>query len=388
MMARVKGQRKPIKHQAAASAAFGWGQEGPLDWSDEFSEKINGRHQNTPTSVFKITKSMFEYICSLVEEDMMEKPPHLAFTNGQPVSLHDQVAVALRRLGSGDSLVLIGGIFGVSNTMVSQITWKFVESMENRGLLHLKWPPTERELIEIKSKFGKLQSLPNCCGVVDVTHINMCLASTEPNKDVWLDHENKHSMVLQAIVDPDMRFRDIVTGWPGQMKDWMVFEDSTFHKLCDEGERLNGNIIRLPDGSEIREYIIGDSGYPLLPYLIVPYKGEEQELSVSQANFNRRHLETRMVAKRALVMLKEMWGIIQGTMWRPNKHRLSKVILVCCILHNIVIDMGDRVQNEQLSNLPTNHDPGYHQLICEAEDPQGVLLRENVSRYLSQGMAP
>lgn len=334
-------------------------------------------------SVFKISRKTFEYICSLVKDDMMTKSAHFVFTSGKPMSLSDQVAVALRRLGSGESLVTIGDSFGLSHSTVSQVTWRFVESMEVRGLQHLQWPSTEVEMNAVKSKFEKIQGLPNCCGVIDATHITMCLPASEPSSNVWLDHKKNHSMVLQAIVDADMRFRDIVTGWPGKMQDWLIFESSNFNKLCDKGERLNGKKLHLSEGSAIREYIIGDSGYPLLPYLVVPYEGKE--LSDPKEEFNRLHLATRMVAQRALTRLKEMWRIIHGTMWRPDKHRLPRIILVCCLLHNIVIDMQDEAQDEL--SLSHDHDSGYHQLVCDAVDENGVALRDNLSLYLT-GRSP
>ncbi|KAF1878156.1 hypothetical protein Lal_00022734 [Lupinus albus] len=74
---------------------------------------------------------------------------------------HDQVAVALRRLGSGDSLVTVGDSFGLNHSTVSQVTWRFVESMEERGLKHLHWPSTELEMNGIKSRFEKVRGLPN-----------------------------------------------------------------------------------------------------------------------------------------------------------------------------------------------------------------------------------
>jgi len=304
------------------------------------------------------------------------------------MSLVDQVAVALRRLGSGDSFVAIGDSFGLSHSTVSQVTWRFVESMEERGLHHLQWPSTQEEMNSIKSKFEKIQGFPNCCGAVDVTHITMLLPATEQSSDVWLDHKNNHSMVLQAIVDPDMKFRDIVTGWPGKMEDWSIFESSNFNKLCDKGERLNGKKLKLSEGSEIREYIIGDSGYPLLPYLVVPYEEKEILESEPNAKFNKLHLETRMVAQRALTRLKEMWRIIRGKMWRPDKHRLPRIILVCCILHNIVIDMQDEEKDELLCFYRNNHDSGYHQLVCEGVDEKGVALRESLSHYLNGRLHP
>lgn len=336
-------------------------------------------------SVFRISRKTFGYICSLVKDDMMAKSAHLVFTNGKSMSLYDQVAVALRRLGSGESLVTIGDSFGLNHSDVSQVTWRFVESMEERALQHLRWPSTEAEMKAIKSKFEKAQGLPNCCGVIDATHIIMCLPLSETSSNVWLDHEKKHSMVLQAIVDPDMRFRDIVTGWPGKMKDWSVFESSDFYKLCDKGERLNGKKLQLHEGSEVGEYIIGDLGYPLLPYLVVPYEGKQQ-LPEAKAEFNRRHFATWMVAQRALARVKEMWRIIQGVMWRPHKHRLPRIILVCCLLHNIVIDMEDELQDEL--PLSHNHDSGYSQLICGAHDIKGVSLRDKLSLYFNASPSP
>jgi len=330
-------------------------------------------------SVFKISRKTFNYICSLVREDMAAKPGHFSFTNGKPLYLEDQVAVALRRLGSGESLISVGESFGLHHSTVSQVTWRFVESMERRGLHHLRWPSGDEEMGVIKSKFERIQGFPNCCGAIDTTHITMCLPLADPTNKVWCDREKNHSMLLQAIVDPDMRFRDIVTGWPGKLSDSLVLKTSNFFKLCEKGKRLNGKAIILPEGSEIREYIVGDMSFPSLPWLVTPYRGKG--LLQTEAEFNRQHFATRMVARRALARLKEMWKIIHGAMWRPDKNRLPRIILVCCLLHNIVIDLNDEVQDE--ISLCHNHDAGYRQQKCESADMTASDLREKLSLYLA-----
>lgn len=314
----------------------------------------------------------------------MVKTGGFSFTSGKHLAFHDQVAIALRRLSSGESLMTIGDSCGLHHSTVSQVTWRFVEAMEEKGLQHLQWP-SETEMTQIKSKFEKIQGLPNCCGVIDTTHILMCLPSSDPRNHVWLDHEKNHSMVLQAIVDSEMRFRDIVTGWPGKMEERLVFQSSNFCKLCNEGERLNGKSLELSEGSEIREYIVGHSGYPLLPYLLTPY--EEKDLPELRADFNRRHSSTQMVAKRALARLKDMWKIIQGVMWRPDKQKLPRIVLVCCLLHNIVIDLEDEMQDEK-PPLSGDHDSGYHQQVCETVDVKGEHLRDKLSLYLSEKLPP
>ncbi|XP_039026380.1 protein ALP1-like [Hibiscus syriacus] len=382
--ARGLKKRKKIEEKHEENASGSSQKERSIDWWDELSRKMNSLQSPSKgldkfKSVFKISRKTFNYICSLVKEDMMARPGSFTFSNGKPVSFEDQVAVALRRLSSGESLVIVGDSFRLHHSTVSQLTWRFVEAMEERGLHHLQWPSTNAEMTEIKSKFEKIQGLPNCCGVIDTSHIMMCLPSSDPASKIWLDHEKNHSMVLQAIVDPKMRFRDIVTGWPGKTEDWVVFQNSNFYSLCDKGERLNGGKLVLPEGSEIREYIIGDFGYPLLPYFVIPYEGKE--LPELRAEFNKRHSETRLVAHRALARLKEMWKIIQGVMWRPDKHKLPRIILVCCMLHNIVIDLEDDVQDEM--PLSHDHDFGYRQRICGSVDIKGVHLRDKLSFYLS-----
>ncbi|KAK8536168.1 hypothetical protein V6N13_009544 [Hibiscus sabdariffa] len=380
-----KIEKKPDENVSASSEM-----EGSVDCWHDLSRRMNGLQSPSKgldkfKSVFRISRKTFSYICSLVKEDMTAKPGSFTFSNGKPLSFEDQVAVALRRLSSGESLVTVGDSFGLHRSTVSQLTWRFVEAMEERALHHLQWPSTSAERMEIKSKFEKIQGLPNCCGVIDTTHVMMCLPSADPASKVWLDREKNHSMVLQAIVDPEMRFRDIITGWPGKIDDWLMFQSSNFYKLCDKGERLNGEMFELSNGSEIREYIIGDLGYPLLPYLVIPYQGKElPEISME---FNKRHSATRLVASRALARLKEMWKIIQGVMWRPDKHKLPRITLVCCLLHNIVIDLEDDDAQDEMP-LSYDHDPGYRQRICGSLDVNGVHLRDKLSLYLSGKLPP
>ena len=107
--------------------------------------------------VFKMSRRTFEYICSLAREHMAVKT-HFAFSNGKPMSLYDQVALALNRLSSGCSLVSIGDSSGTHDSMLSQVTWRFLEAIERNGIQHIKWPSTENELMEIKSMYEQRPS--------------------------------------------------------------------------------------------------------------------------------------------------------------------------------------------------------------------------------------
>lgn len=351
--------------------------------------------------IFKMSRKTFEYICSLAREHMMVKT-HFAFTNGKPMSLYDQVALALRRLSSGSSLISIGDSFGTHHSTVSQVTWRFVEAIEEKGLQHIRWPSTEKQLSDIKSKFEKIQGLPNCCGAIDTTHIVMLLSTSEVTGDVWLDRKHNHSMLLQAIVDPDLRFLDIVTGLPGKMSENSVLRSSSFFRLSEKGDRLNGKKIKLlSEEAELQEYIVGDAGFPSLPWLLTPYHHRDRDhhesevLESRKLDLNKRISGTRVVAERALARLKDVWKMIDGVMWRPDKHKLPRFILVCCILHNIVIDMEDEVLDHQLLlPLSQNHDPAYTQEeFFESADKTNATttasgLRDRLSLYFSGRIHP
>ncbi|XP_021625427.1 protein ALP1-like [Manihot esculenta] len=355
----------------------------PLDWWDDFSRRITGHLSETKSSkkfesVFKISRKTFNYICSLVNDNLKARQSNFSGSDGKPLSPNDQVAIALRRLSSGESLSNIGDSFGINQSTVSHITWRFVEAMEERALHHLRWPTTEAEMEEIKSKFEKVHGLPNCCGVIDTTHIVMTLPTVDHSNDVWIDREKNHSMVLQAVVDTDMRFHDVIVGYPGSLSDALVLQNSSFFKLSEEGKRLNGKKIKLMEGTELGEYIIGDQGFPLLPWLLTPFQNAHPD---HQVEFNKRHAATRAVAEIALARLKEMWRIIHGVMWLPDKNRLPRIIFVCCLLHNIVIDMEDKVFGEM--PMSHDHDKDYRQQICESASKTGTDIREKLSLYLS-----
>lgn len=334
---------------------------------------------------FRVSKKTFEYICSLVREDLISRPPSgLINIEGRLLSVEKQAAIALRRLASGESQVSVGASFGVGQSTVSQVTWRFIEALEERAKHHLSWPSSTR-IEKIKSEFEVSFGLPNCCGAIDATHIVMTLPAVQTSDD-WCDQENNFSMFLQGIVDNEMRFLDIVTGWPGGMTVSRLLKLSGFYRLCESGDRLNGSVRRLFEGDKnsIREYIVGGVGYPLLPWLITPYESDENtsnSSSSSMSDFNAIHEAARSVAVKAFSLLKGCWRILNKVMWRPDKRKLPSIILVCCLLHNIIIDCGDCFAPDIA--LSCHHDLGYAVgQRCKQVDSLGKILRANLAKHL------
>ncbi|KAF7112009.1 hypothetical protein CFC21_111951 [Triticum aestivum] len=312
-------------------------------------------------SVYKMRRSTFSYVCSLVRipflEDMMARDH--TFVDGRLLSLQDRVAVALRVLSSGDSPVTVGFSLGVNESTVSLVTQVFVEAMCQRAMHHCSWPGSTK-MEKIKHKFDNMHGLPNCCGVVRTDHITF--GSQNP------DHEENDVVLVQVVVDPDMRITEV----------WL---DGDLLEGIEEYAWLNGGKVKLSDGSEVREYIIGDSGYPIRPWFLTPYQLENGlPLSESKREFNRRHSAATAIAPRALARLKDTWKCLQGEGWHPdNQFEMQLTVGACCMLHNIVIDL----EEDEGASMPSGHGGIYVEKAWKLAEQDAVRVRDALSQHLT-----
>ncbi|XBI43854.1 hypothetical protein VPH35_108572 [Triticum aestivum] len=316
-------------------------------------------------SLFKMTRKTFSYICSLVMGPSMEDMKSYTFVDGRVLSLEDRVAVALRRLQSSEPTESIASSLGVKDSIILLVIERFVDTMRERANHHSSWPDCS-EKDEIKSKFDKIHNMHNCCGVICTTHIPF-----GPN----CSHEKNDSIRMQLVIDPDMRFKNIWLGPASSMNQSSLLQDSEIFQECEKGAWLNGSNLKVAlDGPEVGEYIIGDAGYPLLPWLLTPY--QEEDLSDSKAEFNRRHSAATTCALKALARLKDTWKCLQGEAWWPaNVKTRSRMIYACCRLHNIVIEMEDDAA--MLSTKRRNYSKEVRQIAKE----DAVRARDMLSQY-------
>lgn len=71
-------------------------------------------------------------------------------------------------------------------------------------------------------------------------------------------------MVTQIVVDCSSRILSIITGFKGNNGDSRVLRSSTLYADIEEGRLLNSPPLHLK-GISVPQYLVGDSGYPLLP---------------------------------------------------------------------------------------------------------------------------
>lgn len=122
-----------------------------------------------------------------------------------------------------------------------------------------------------------------------------------------------------AIVDDDYCFRYIDVGACGMASDGSVFRN------CSIYNKLENNL--LPNGG----VIVADGEFPLKPYMMKPYPGDN--LTLAQKVFNYRLSRARRIVENAFGILVSRFRIFQKPI-ATDVNTVDKIVLAACALHN------------------------------------------------------
>ena len=148
---------------------------------------------------------------------------------------------------------------------------------------------------------------------------------------------------MQAVVNGKMIFMDIAAGFPGSMHDARVLRNSMIYEKAEHGDILAAGPIHMVDGNEIQPYLVGDSAYPLSPWLQKPFPEGTRDLDEIQ--LNEELSSARVQVECAFGILKSRWRILMG-MEESRVQLISKIILACAVLHNMCILFGDEWEED------------------------------------------
>ncbi|MCO5553897.1 hypothetical protein L7F22_007423 [Adiantum nelumboides] len=154
----------------------------------------------------------------------------------------------------------------------------------------------------------------------------------------WYDRNHNYSMTLQAVVDSEMQFLNVMSEVPGVCNDIRILRNSQLHMKVQNNQILNGLAIQSADHSN-REYIISNGGYMNLPWLMTMFPGAQ--LDEQTQNFNFKLSSTQTVMERTFGRLKQMWGYLHQQIKQLDIELLLDIITLCCILHNIWLQFGE-----------------------------------------------
>lgn len=182
--------------------------------------------------------------------------------------------------------------------------------------------------------FENLSGLPNCCGAIECSRFEVINTTTST-----ITTSSHHQCVAaQIVVDSSCRILSIAAGFHGYKSNAQILKSSTLFEDIEEGVLLNShsnNGVSL----NLNQYLVGDKGYPLLPWLMVPFMDDDVLPGSVEESFNKAHGVMRLSALRTAASLKN-WGILK----RPIREEVKMAVAyigACSILHNSLLMRED-----------------------------------------------
>ncbi|XP_046406575.1 putative nuclease HARBI1 [Ischnura elegans] len=126
-------------------------------------------------------------------------------------------------------------------------------------------------------------------------------------------------MNVQVVSGPSMEIMDIVCRGPGSVHDARIFHNSRLKYRFETGQ--------------MRGILLGDSGYPLLPYLYTPVL---RPTTGPERRYNASHIRTRSIIERTFGVWKRRFPCLSMKL-RTKRQTSLKVILACAVLHNVAV---------------------------------------------------
>ena len=321
---------------------------------------------------FRVSKQTFLYLCAQLQCTIGKYNTKFR----QAISVQKRVAITLWVLATPCEYRSVAHLFGLARCTVCCIVKDTCRAIVKVLLPKYVCFPVGDRLKETVQGFRDRWGIPQCAGSVDGSHIPVRPPSLRHTD--YYNRKGWYSMLVQAVVNHNYLFTDLYIGWPGCVHDARVLSNSALYRKCNNHELLQGDVLHV-NSHRIPIFLIGDSAYPLLPWLIKPF-AISSTLTGQQKTFNYRICRGRVVVEIAFGRLKARWRrlIKQNDMQVDN---VPYVVAACCVLHNICEVHGDTFNDEWLQDV--NEDTSPDSSSTANSNTQGDEVREALMEYFS-----
>lgn len=276
---------------------------------------------------FRVSRDTFYYLCQQLRPVIQKQDTHLR----QSVSTERRVAITLWVLATATEYRTVAHLFGIARNTVCVIVHETCAAIVEKLLPKYVNFPSGDGIKEVTQGFKDRWGVPQCVGSIDGSHVPV--KPPVMNHTDYYNRKGWYSMLVQAVVDHKYLFRNLCIGWPGSVHDARVLSNSSLYKKINSGELLVGGETFKVQRRRLPLFLLGDSAYPLLPWLIKPFSFSTS-LSSDEKLCNYRISRARVVVECAFGRLKGRWRRLSKQM-DIHIDNVPNIIAACCVLHNI-----------------------------------------------------
>ena len=287
---------------------------------------------------FRVSRKTFTVILNRIRHVLERKN-----VVEEPVEPALRLAICLYRLGRGTYYHTISELcgLGVSTcaTITSEVSEAIVEVLWEESV-NKYMPHSEEEFRNKVVDMEEMWQFPCCWSAIDGCHIPLkCPPGGLESCKEYHNFKNFYSIVLMALVDSHYRFVWGSCGYPGNSHDSIIFKSTELWSNIESGNVLP-SIGKKIAKQTVPPLIVGDSAFPIAPWLMKPYT--DAVLSPKQRYFNYRLSRARMVTEGAYGQLKGRWRVLLRKC-ESSAENVRTFALACMVLHNVCLAMGDTI---------------------------------------------
>lgn len=185
-------------------------------------------------------------LCEVVGNHMVDTGRYER--KGLPIDI--SLMMTLWILATTDTFRSVGVKFGLKKGSVHNQYKTLIAVLRELRVRYIKWPSLlEQEVIA--RRFEDSYGYPGVVGCIDCTHIKIYKPLEQPVR--YINRHHDHSILVQAVCDVDLLFRDVHSGQPGALGDARTYDRSPFGDLMGRQVNFIGD----------DKHVLGDGAYTL-----------------------------------------------------------------------------------------------------------------------------
>ncbi|XP_071574963.1 putative nuclease HARBI1 [Temnothorax nylanderi] len=191
-----------------------------------------------------------------------------------------QLMVALRFYATGSFFMTVGDFCGISEVSAHSIVHRVSPAIAALRNQFIKLPTSPEEICRNQQEFYQTAKFIRVVGCMDCTHVKIQSYGGETS-ELYRNRKEFFSINVQVIINARLEIIDIVARWPGSTHDSTIFNHPRIKTLFELGTFGDG-------------LLLGDSGYPNLPYLMTSVLNPT---TPAQHLYNEAQIHQKMTSK-------------------------------------------------------------------------------------------
>lgn len=235
--------------------------------------------------LFRVTKEVFQILIDQLTPFTAEG------IRNTRLPVHLRILAVLRFFATGSYQRGIGEeiSIAISQQSLSNCITEVASALEEMAPTWIRFPDTQDEKNNIEASFMERFGMPCVIGAVDGTHIAILQPAQEEH--AYFNRKGFHSKYVQIICDVDLNILSINANFGGAS-----------HAFIWRQSAISNYMENQYNGGERNCFLLGDSGYPLQPWLLTAVLNAAE--NSPEARYNSTHASARNCIERCIGTLK------------------------------------------------------------------------------------